>query len=115
MGPVERLIGPEVPEGTLWQDPVPTGQSLNSTQVDRLKAEINNAGIDSGALIRVAWASASTFRKTDFRGGANGARIRLFPQNDWETNAEAAEVVGKLEAIGKGRASVADMIVLAGC
>jgi len=117
MGPVERLIGPEVPEGKLWQDPVPAGQSLNSTQVDKLKAEINNAGIDSGALIRVAWASASTFRKTDFRGGANGARIRLSPQKDWTENnpTEVAEVVGKLEAIAKANgASVADVIVIGG-
>jgi len=67
-----------------------------------------------GQLVRVAWASASTFRKTDFRGGANGARIRLAPQKDWETNKEAVEVSSKLETMAKGRASLADMIVLAG-
>ena len=117
MGPVERLLGPWVAPGMVWQDPVPAGKKLSAADVDALKAEVKKSGLDSGALVRVAWASASTFRKTDFRGGANGARIRLTPQKDWAENnpAEVAEVVAKLEAIGKAKgASVADMIVLGG-
>merc|ERR1719162_19549 len=115
MGPVERLLGPEVPEAQVWQDPVPQGRAISPGDQTALKTEIANSGLSIDKLVRVAWASASTFRKTDFRGGANGARIRLAPQKDWKTNAGAAEVVSKLEAIAKGRASVADMIVLAGC
>lgn len=115
MGPVERLLGPEVASAQIWQDPVPVGKAISSADLTALKAEISSSGLSIGQLVRVAWASASTFRKTDFRGGANGARIRLAPQKGWTTNADAAEVVGKLETISKGRASVADMIVLGGC
>jgi len=115
MGPVERLHGAEVAEAQIWQDPVPRGKAIPPQDLVALKEEIASSGLGIDKLVRVAWASASTFRKTDYRGGANGARIRLAPQKSWETNADAAEVVGKLEEISKGRASVADMIVLGGC
>lgn len=115
MGPVERLLGPEVPEAQVWQDPVPQGRAISPGDQTALKTEIANSGLSIDKLVRVAWASASTFRKTDFRGGANGARIRLAPQKSWPTNADAAEVVTKLDQISKGRASLADMIVLGGC
>jgi len=117
MGPVERLIGPEVAPVEIWQDPVPVGNKVSDSVVNSVKAEVKNAGIDSGALVRVAWASASTFRRTDFRGGANGARIRLEPQRTWEENdpAEVADVISKLEAIGNAHSvSLADMIVIGG-
>jgi len=115
MGPVQRLLGAEVAAEQIWQDPVPDGKAISSADLTALKTEIGSSGLSIDKLVRVAWASASTFRKTDFRGGANGARIRLAPQKGWATNADAAEVIGKLEAISKGRASVADMIVLGGC
>eukprot|EP00812_Abedinium_dasypus_P011240 NODE_480_length_1535_cov_505.862162.p1 GENE.NODE_480_length_1535_cov_505.862162~~NODE_480_length_1535_cov_505.862162.p1 ORF type:complete len:440 (+),score=140.29 NODE_480_length_1535_cov_505.862162:3-1322(+) len=117
MGPVERLVGPEVPPAQIWQDPVPKGTPIAAGDIAALKNEIKKSGLTVGQLVRVAWASASTWRKTDFRGGANGARLRLAPQKDWEANnpAEVAEVVGKLEAMGQiCKASVADMIVLGG-
>lgn len=117
MGPVERLIGPDVPPAQLWQDPVPKGTPISAANVEILKSDIKSSGLTVGQLVRVAWNSASTWRKTDYRGGANGARIRLAPQKDWEVNnpAEVAEVVAKLEAIGnKCGASVADLIVLGG-
>jgi len=115
MGPVERLIGSEVAPAQIWQDPVPAGKSISPADLTALKAEISSSGLGVGQLVRVAWASASTFRKTDFRGGANGARIRLAPQIGWSTNVDVAQVVGKLETLGKGKASIADMIVLGGC
>lgn len=114
MGPVERLCGSEVAPPQVWQDPVPKGNTTDAAVVTSLKEEIRNCGLEAGQLIRCAWASASTFRRTDFRGGANGARIRLAPQKDWPTNAGFAEVITKLEELGKGRASVADLIVLGG-
>jgi len=115
MGPVERLLGSEVAPAQIWQDPVLAGKSISSADLAVLKAEISSSGLGIGQLVRVAWASASTFRKTDFRGGANGARIRLAPQIGWSTNVDAGQVIGTLETIGKGRASIADMIVLGGC
>jgi len=115
MGPVERLLGTEVAPAQIWQDPVPTGKPISPSDLTALKAEIERSGLGIDKLVRVAWASASTFRKTDFRGGANGARIRLAPQSSWATNMDAPEVIGKLTEISKGRASVADMIVLGGC
>jgi len=114
-GPVTRLLGREVAPAQIWQDPVRAGTPISAVNLSQLKIKIRDSGLSIGQMLRVAWASASTFRKTDFRGGANGARIRLAPQKDWETNKDAAEVVSKLEAFGKGYASVADMIVLAGC
>jgi len=117
MGPVDRLVGPYVPEAQVWQDPVPQGTPLAPETIETLKSEIKNSGLPSDQLIRVAWNAASTWRKTDYRGGANGARIMLAPQKDWDVNdpAEVADVVGKLQAIGSGKgASVADMIVLGG-
>lgn len=115
MGPVERLLGAEVPGALIWQDPVPAGKAISPADLAELKTEIAKSGLATDKLVRVAWASASTFRKTDFRGGANGARIRLSPQSEWGSNSDAAEVVRVLEALSKGRASIADMIVLAGC
>jgi len=112
MGPVERLCGSEVAAAQIWQDPVPAGKAVSAADVEALKSEIQNSGLTVGQLVRTAWASASTFRKTDYRGGANGARITLSPQKDWFP--EAADVISKLQAINKGRASCADMIVLAG-
>merc|ERR1719205_125498 len=114
MGPAQRLVGAEVASEQIWQDPVPVGTPISPADVAALRSEISNSDLSIGQLVRAAWASASTFRKTDFRGGANGARIRLAPQKDWETNREAVEVSSKLETLAKGRASVADMIVLAG-
>jgi len=117
MGSVERLVGPYVPEAQVWQDPVSKGRPLAPAVIESIKVQIKNSGIPSEQLIRVAWNAASTWRKTDYRGGANGARLRLAPQKDWEVNdpAEVAEVVGKLEAMATLQgASVADMIVLGG-
>ncbi len=126
MGPRSRWIGPEIPkEVLLWEDPVPEheGETLSESDVSSLKStlkkEILNAGTDPSKLIRVAWASASSFRGSDKRGGANGARIRLAPQKDWKVNnpAELAEVFKALEGVqGKAnkKVSLADLIVLAG-
>ncbi|WP_110241814.1 catalase/peroxidase HPI [Nocardioides gilvus] len=126
MGPAQRYLGPWVPESQPWQDPVPAVDHdlVDDSDVASLKALVLESGLTVPELVRVAWASASTFRKTDFRGGANGARIRLAPQKDWESNdpAELSKVLGELERIrdefgaaGSGKAiSVADLIVLAG-
>ncbi|HYK69137.1 MAG TPA: catalase/peroxidase HPI [Streptosporangiaceae bacterium] len=130
MGPVSRYLGPEVPaEPQLFQDPVPqvTGELIGAQDVAALKAAILASGLTISQLVSTAWASASTFRGTDRRGGANGARIRLAPQNDWEVNnpAELAQVLRTLEGVkeqfngsqagGTKRVSLADVIVLGGC
>ena len=116
MGPRSRYMGPEVPgEDLIWQDPVPRGNS--DYDVDAVKAKISESGLTVHELVETAWASASTFRGSDLRGGANGARIRLSPQKDWEANKpeQLSRVLGGLEGIASDtNASVADVIVLAG-
>ncbi|ORX35567.1 bifunctional catalase/peroxidase [Kockovaella imperatae] len=116
MGPRSRWLGPEIPkEELIWEDPVPEGKKLSDSEVDSLKKEILDLGIDHTDLISVAWASASTFRGSDKRGGANGARIRLSPQKDWKAN--NPHVLHKvLQAYEKlsSKASMADLIVLGG-
>jgi catalase-peroxidase len=128
MGPVSRYLGALVPkEPLIWQDPVPAvdHELIGEKEIAVLKGKILASGLSSSQLITTAWASASTFRGTDKRGGANGARIRLAPQKDWEVNqpAELAKVLGKLEAIQKEfngahkdgkKVSLADLIVLGG-
>jgi catalase-peroxidase len=129
MGPRSRYRGPEVPKEVLvWQDPVPAvdHELVGAQDVAALKAKILASGLGTSQLVRTAWASAATFRGSDKRGGANGARIRLAPQKGWEVNqpAELAEVLQKLEGIRKAfdaaqpggkKISLADLIVLAGC
>ena len=129
MGPITRYLGPLVPkEELIWQDPVPPVDHalVNEQDTESLKVEILASGLSIAELVRTAWASAATFRGSDKRGGANGARIRLAPQKDWEVNqpAELAKVLSKLETIqkdfnaaqkGKKKISLADLIVLAGC
>jgi catalase-peroxidase len=116
MGPNERYFGPDAPKEVLvWQDPVPAGNT--SYDVDAVKADIAAAGLSGAEMIATAWDSARTFRQSDYRGGANGARIRLAPQKDWEGNEpeRLAKVLAALEPIAaKHGASVADVIVLAG-
>ena len=118
MGPRTRYIGPEVPEEELiWQDPIPAGNT--DYDVDVVKARIAESGLTVQEMVETAWASASTFRGSDMRGGANGARIRFKPQKDWEVNKpkQLARVLGILEGIAADTdtgASVADVIVLAG-
>jgi len=116
MGPKCRYLGPEVPaEELIWQDPVPAGST--SYDVAAVKAAITASGLSVREMVETAWASASTFRGSDMRGGANGARIRLAPQKDWEANnpKQLARVLGVLEGIASEHgASVADVIVLAG-
>ncbi len=128
MGPVTRYLGPLVPqEVLLWQDPIPAVNHplVTAQDVEALKAKVLASGLSIAQLVHTAWASASTFRGSDKRGGANGARIRLAPQKDWEANrpAELAKVLSVLEAIqkefnaaqsGGKRISLADLIVLAG-
>ena len=128
MGPVSRLLGPEVPEAQLWQDPVPAvdHKLIDDADAAALKAKILDSGLSVSELVSTAWASASTFRGTDKRGGANGARIRLAPQKDWDVNnpQQLAKVLTALEKIqgdfngaqsdGK-MVSMADLIVLGGC
>ncbi len=129
MGPRARYLGPEVPkEELIWQDPIPAVNHplVDENDITALKAKVLNSGISVSQLVSTAWASASTFRGSDKRGGANGARIRLAPQKDWAANnpAQLAVVLGKLEAIqkefndaqtGGKKVSLADLIVLAGC
>src|SRR5205809_389505 len=120
MGPVSRFLGPWVPEPQLWQDPVPAvdHKLMGPKKIADLKARILESGLSIPQLVTTAWASASTFRFTDKRGGANGARIRLAPQKDWEVNqpAELAKVLQTLAQIKKGtKNSLADLIVLGGC
>jgi len=122
MGPIARYLGPLVPKETLiWQDPIPasTGPAIDDKDVAALKAKILASGLTVPQLVSAAWASASTFRKSDKRGGANGARIRLAPQKDWEVNqpAQLKTVLNNLETIQKGfgkKVSLADLIVLGG-
>jgi catalase-peroxidase len=119
MGPIQRYLGKLVPEEKLiWQDPVPAGTPLSDADVKTLKDKILASGLSVPELVSTAWASASTFRGSDKRGGANGARIRLTPQKDWEVNqpAQLTKVLSKLEAIQKesGKASLADLIVIGG-
>ena len=130
MGPVSRYLGPLVPnEELLWQDPIPAldHKTVGANDIAALKAQILASGLTITQLVTTAWASASTYRGSDMRGGANGARIRLAPQKDWEVNQPAAltKVLKKLEAIqkafnaenegGKKKVSLADVIVLGGC
>jgi catalase-peroxidase len=120
MGPVSRYLGPEVPADPLiWQDPIPAGTTLNEDDVAKLKKAIAASGLSITELVSTAWASASTFRGSDKRGGANGARVRLSPQKDWAANnpKQLAKVLEKLESIQKdfsGAVSLADLIVLGG-
>jgi catalase-peroxidase len=123
MGPLPRYLGKYVPkEVLLWQDPIPAGPALNDADVATLKQKIAATGLTVSQMVKTAWASAATYRGSDKRGGANGARVRLAPQKDWEVNepAELAGVLAKLEAVkadfeasGK-KVSLADLIVLAG-
>ena len=117
MGPKARYLGPDVPdEDFIWQDPVPAGST--SYDVNALKEDIKGSGLSISEMVETAWASASTFRGSDMRGGANGARIRLAPQKDWEGNKpeQLAKVLSVLEPLAAAHgASVADTIVLAGC
>jgi catalase-peroxidase len=128
MGPHSRCLGPWVPEPQLWQDPVPPVDHdlIDAKDVASLKHKILESGLSVSQLVSTAWASASTFRGSDMRGGANGARIRLAPQKDWEVNepAELAQVLQTLETIqqdfnkkqsGGMKVSLADVIVLGGC
>ncbi|QOZ31210.1 catalase/peroxidase HPI [Bradyrhizobium sp. CCBAU 53421] len=122
MGPIQRYLGPLVPKETLiWQDPVPALDHavIDDKDIEALKAKILASGLSVSELVSTAWASASTFRGSDKRGGANGARIRLAPQKDWEVNepAQLKTVLAKLEAIQKEfgkKVSLADLIVLGG-
>jgi catalase-peroxidase len=129
MGPVARYLGPLVPKETLiWQDPIPPVNHplIGEQDIAALKAKLLASGLSVSALVSTAWASASTFRGSDKRGGANGARIRLAPQKDWDVNqpAQLKSVLGKIEAIqkefnasagGGKKVSLADLIVLGGC
>jgi catalase-peroxidase len=129
MGPISRYLGPLVPkEELIWQDPIPAvdHELINDKEIEALKAKVLASGLSISQLVTTAWASAATFRGSDKRGGANGARIRLAPQKDWEVNqpAELAEVLAKIEAVQKGfnasqsgrkKVSLADLIVLGGC
>ncbi|MFP5111406.1 catalase/peroxidase HPI [Bacillaceae bacterium C204] len=121
MGPKARYLGPEVPEEDLvWQDPVPTvDYELTDSEVAELKEKILNAGLTVSELVTTAWASASTFRGSDKRGGANGARIRLAPQKDWEVNqpellAKVLHVLEDIQSTLDKKVSLADLIVLGG-
>jgi len=120
MGPRVRYLGKLVPKETLiWQDPVPAGETISDADVTALKSKILASGLTVSQLVSTAWASASTFRGSDKRGGANGARVRLSPQKDWEVNqpSQLKTVLAKLEEIQKGygkKVSLADLIVLGG-
>jgi catalase-peroxidase len=127
MGPRDRYLGPEVPSEVLvWQDPVPKAEyaPIDASDIASLKAKIQESGLSVPELVSTAWASASTYRGSDHRGGANGARIRLAPQKDWEVNnpAQLSKVLDKLETIKKEfdsqqngkQVSIADLIVLGG-
>ncbi|MFL6726850.1 MAG: catalase/peroxidase HPI [Sphingomicrobium sp.] len=116
MGPKARYLGPEVPEEDLiWQDPIPVGYGPSDSEVTELKGKILASGLSVSELVKAAWASAATYRQSDHRGGANGARIRFSPQKDWEVNdpAELAGVLSKLDEL-RGNVSLADAIVLGG-
>jgi catalase-peroxidase len=116
MGPKVRYLGPEVPaEDLIWQDPIPAGTRPSDADVAAVKGKIAGSGLTVSQLIKTAWASASSYRKSDHRGGANGARVRLAPQKDWEVNEPAmlAKVLGTLDGL-RGNLSLADAIVLGG-
>jgi catalase-peroxidase len=128
MGPVTRYLGPWVPEPQLWQDPVPPvdHELIGDTEVASLKSTLLDSGLTVSQLVNTAWAAAATFRSTDKRGGANGARIRLAPQKDWDVNnpGELGKVLQTLEQVqqefngsasGGKKVSLADLIVLGGC
>ncbi len=129
MGPISRYLGPLVPkESLLWQDPIPAvdHELVGEQDIAALKARVLQSGLSVSQLVTTAWASAASFRGSDKRGGANGARIRLAPQKDWEVNqpAELAKVLRTLESIqqdfngaqsGRKKVSLADLIVLGGC
>jgi catalase-peroxidase len=128
MGPVTRYLGPSVPEPQPWQDPVPTvdHELIGEADIAALKSKILESGLSISRLVATAWASAASFRGTDMRGGANGARIRLAPQKDWPVNdpADLAKALQTLETIqqdfnssqsGGKKVSLADVIVLGGC
>jgi catalase-peroxidase len=126
MGPAIRYVGPQVPsEEFLWQDNTPAheGPMIGDAEIAELKATILGSGLGTGELVRAAWASASTYRRTDYRGGANGARIRLSPMSEWDANVQSGvgPVISKLESIqadfnakGGAQVSLADLIVLGG-
>jgi catalase-peroxidase len=123
MGPVRRFLGPWVPEAQLWQDPVPavTHPLVGDAEIAALKAKVLDSGLSVAQLVQATWASAATYRSTDKRGGANGARIRLEPQRSWEVNQPVIPVIDTLEKIqlefnasGTAKISLADLIVLAG-
>jgi catalase-peroxidase len=116
MGPKVRYLGPEVPaEDLIWQDPIPAGTMPSDADVAAVKAAIAASGLTVSQLVKTAWASASTYRKSDHRGGANGARVRLAPQKDWDVNEPAmlAKVIETLDGL-RGNLSIADAIVLGG-
>ncbi len=129
MGPISRYLGPEVPdESLIWQDPVPSVvyETIEESDIAYLKAKILESGLSISQLVTTAWASAATFRDSDYRGGANGARIRLSPQKDWEVNQpdELNKVLTVLKGLkndfnsaqaGHKKVSLADLIVLGGC
>src|SRR5260370_1522887 len=129
MGPIVRYLGPLVPKEALpWQDPIPAvdHKLIDGQDIAALKAKVLASGLSISQLVTTAWASAATFRGRDMRGGANGARISLAPQKNWEANqpAELAQVLQKLEAVQKDfngaqsggkKVSLADLIVLGGC
>jgi len=123
MGPIDNYLGEEVPpEEFIWQDPIPkhTGSLINESEITSLKDHILNSGLTIKQLVTTAWASASTFRGSDLRGGANGARINLEPQKSWEINtlSGVSEIISILEGIKKNsnsNVSLADLIVLGGC
>src|SRR5687767_12640869 len=129
MGPRARYLGPDVPqEELLWQDPIPAvdHELVDDNDIASLKAKILESGLSIAELVSTAWASASTFRGSDKRGGANGARIRLAPQKDWKVNnpVQLKKVLDTLESIQKEfnsaqangkKVSLADLVVLAGC
>src|ERR1039458_6248346 len=121
MGPIARYLGPWIPAEQLWQDPVPAvdHELISQDDVAALKQKILASGLSVSRLVSTAWASAATFRGTDMRGGANGARIRLAPQKDWEVNSSTGDVVSTLEQIqqefngsqsGAKQVSLADLI-----
>lgn len=127
LGPKSKYLGPEVPdEDLIWQDTVPKAdyKMIEEADIETLKTNILNSGLSISKLVTTAWASASTYRDSDKRGGANGARIRLLPQKDWEVNKGTAEVISKLEeiqnefnnsSINDKKVSLADLIVLGAC
>jgi catalase-peroxidase len=120
LGPRARYVGSDVPEEVfIWQDPAPAGEVISDSEADELKAQILSSGLAVPELVKAAWASASTYRYSDMRGGANGARVRLAPQKDWEANdpEELAKVLTALEQVKEdsgSKISMADLIVLGG-